>query len=344
MVNTKSKPHGAGIEPDRDERIAAQACEIASLREQVAALAAARDDETACRAQLALELDDLRESNAEWEWVFENSLDIVCNVGMDGRLQNVNKAMVDLLGVSKETLLSKQFSGYVHPEDFEHAMEQFAKLRAGCENITIEARCLDRNGDWRWISWTTPGFSLHRKNLHAIGRDTTQTKATQSELLFRLQHDPLTKLSNRLVFEQSLHGAISRAERNPTIHVALLMIDLNGFKSVNDTLGHAAGDVVLKAIAQRYGEHQRKTDVVCRLGGDEFAWIVEGPMPLVLDALVLKIREITCIPIAIGERLVQVGCSIGIARFPGAAVDAASLSAEADAAMYDEKRRMQRTR
>jgi diguanylate cyclase (GGDEF)-like protein len=235
-------------------------------------------------------------------------------------------------------MLDTSIFSTIHPDDVGRAQADFRKATAGSDRINIELRIRNANTDWRWISWTTPGFSTETDALYAIGRDITSQKALEQELLFQVQHDGLTKLKNRMVFEQAARSAVSRAERNPAVQVALLNIDLDGFKVINDTYGHAAGDLVLKTVAVRFTQLQRVTDIVCRLGGDEFAWILEGAKPLQADALARKITEVVAMPIPYDCVDLSVGCSVGVAMYTDAMAGVDALCEAADAAMYAVKR------
>jgi len=319
-------------------RLRSQAVQMHELNSKIAELEAARSTWSEQRMQLDVQIERYRQVKKEWEWFFDNSLDILCVVGLDGFFLDANKATTALLGLSKEELLTRSFFSLVHPDDMARALAEFKKVSTGSDRINIEVRSMDKNGDWRCISWTTPGFSTETNALYAIGRDITDQKSIERQLLFQVQHDALTKLSNRMMFDQSLRSAISRAERNPAVQVALLIIDLDGFKLINDTHGHSVGDHVLKTIAARYMEIQRKTDVVCRLGGDEFSWLIEGAKPLLIDVLVKKIADVTALPIEMGGLMVRVGCSVGAAVFGDTAHNADALYEQADADMFSVKK------
>lgn len=151
-------------------------------------------------------------------------------------------------------------------------------------------------------------------------------------------HDPLTHLANRLYFEQNLNKAISRSRRNQQLF-ALLMIDLDKFKPINDTLGHDAGDIALCEISQRLRQAVRDIDTVARLGGDEFGIILED----IKDAgaiypIVEKLRHRLQLPITQLEGQPSVGGSIGVAIYPTHSMDKAELLKLADTAMYCAKR------
>jgi diguanylate cyclase (GGDEF)-like protein/PAS domain S-box-containing protein len=320
------------------ERLRLQAARLSELDRKIAVLERRNAELKCSRDQLVEQLAHYREIKAEWEWFFENSVDMLCVTDAAGRLMSVNNALVQSLGYGREELISKSFGTLVHPEDLEKARAELQRISVGNDSTDFEVRCLHKNGEWRWISWTCPATTASVKNLYSIGRDVTDSKLTEAELLFRAQHDPLTRLANRAMFDQVLAQAIARTERNPASQVALLVIDLDGFKEINDRRGHAAGDAVLKTLAHRFTGHQRKGDLVCRIGGDEFAWVVESGSSILLEPLAERIIELVHQPIQFGDLTLEVGCSIGASICPEQAKDAETLFNQADAAMYTVKR------
>ena len=151
-------------------------------------------------------------------------------------------------------------------------------------------------------------------------------------------HDPLTGLPNRRLFEDRLEKALQRAERNQTL-AAVLLVDVDGFKQINDTYGHAVGDAVLRAFASRLEGRVRRADTIARTGGDEFTLVVAdlGQMRGA-ETLAQKLREDMDQPLTVGELQLRVPGSIGVAVYPRDALSADALCARADAAMYEEKR------
>lgn len=178
------------------------------------------------------------------------------------------------------------------------------------------------------------GHLLSRALWYAIER-----KERQSKLLFLAQHDQLTELPNRLLFRDRLEGALKRAERNGMV-VALMFIDLDRFKFINDTLGHDYGDELLKAAAQRIRAAVRAQDTVARLGGDEFTVILEGiSRPEDAAPVAEKVLAQMSSPFKLGQHEVSVTGSIGIAVYPTNARDSEELIRAADNAMYRVKDR-----
>ncbi|HYH40952.1 MAG TPA: EAL domain-containing protein [Burkholderiales bacterium] len=167
--------------------------------------------------------------------------------------------------------------------------------------------------------------------------DVTGEKEDERRIAFLAHHDALTGLPNRAMFMHECSEAIFRAQRRRS-RVALLYVDLDEFKQVNDSHGHAAGDAVLRAVAPRVQECVRKTDILARLGGDEFTVVIDDVQdPRDLAAIARKIIERLGDPFAIAGEEVQISASIGIACYPDDAIDVDSLLAAADTAMYAAK-------
>jgi diguanylate cyclase (GGDEF)-like protein/PAS domain S-box-containing protein len=172
----------------------------------------------------------------------------------------------------------------------------------------------------------------------SVIRDVTERRSMEEALEHQALHDPLTNLPNRTLFFDRLHQAINSARRQGT-QVAVVMLDLDGFKSVNDAYGHAAGDGVLKIVASRLSADMRATDTAARIGGDEFAWILPRVASRrAVDRMIRKRLGAAREHIAVDGDRVDVGVSAGIALYPDDGRDADSLIRHADAAMYSAKR------
>ncbi len=150
-------------------------------------------------------------------------------------------------------------------------------------------------------------------------------------------HDHLTGLPNRRLYQDRLANALERARRSES-HTALLVVDLNGFKLVNDTFGHHVGDIVLQRVGELFSSRIRRSDTVARTGGDEFTVILEEPTsPAAADHVGMSLMHLLDQPLLIGEHTVQIGASVGIAIFPEDARDMESLCIAADLRMYNIK-------
>jgi diguanylate cyclase (GGDEF)-like protein len=172
----------------------------------------------------------------------------------------------------------------------------------------------------------------------AAVRDITDRKAQEARLMHLAMHDSLTGLANRILLQDRAARAVAAAKRSGR-PLALLLLDLDRFKEVNDTLGHQIGDELLQQIAPRLQAHLREADSLARLGGDEFAILAPETGHLrAVCALAERIVETLSQPFPVGGLEVEIGVSIGIATFPEHGLDAKELLQRADVAMYTAKR------
>src|SRR5205823_2966716 len=179
----------------------------------------------------------------------------------------------------------------------------------------------------------------------------TLRKYAEEQLAFLAYHDKLTGLPNRVMFEELLDLSLARAQRNQQ-GVAVLFMDLDDFKLVNDSLGHAAGDELLRQVADRLREATRDTDLVARQGGDEFLLLLadmdlhgDSPIPdvsegqrMVAEAVAVRVHDCLRAPFVLDGTEFYVSASIGISMYPHNATDADGLLRNADAALYESKR------
>lgn len=237
------------------------------------------------------------------------------------------------------------FCASVHPDDQ-------AQVRAGelrCietgENHDEEYRVVWPDGTQRWLRETgnvVKDADGRAVRMMGVVRDITEEKAWARELYQLAHHDPLTGLPNRLVFEAHLAKSLDRARRHNT-RLALVFIDLNGFKAINDQYGHAVGDRVLVATGTRLSRTLRQSDTLARIGGDEFVAILEDfaesrPLEDEARAVAEKILRALSKAIQIGSTAHRAGASLGIAVFPEHAPNMDRLIHIADMAMYEAKR------
>ena len=237
----------------------------------------------------------------------------------------------------------------IHPEDRPHYDDTALLLHDGV-STEIEYRLVGFDGVTRWV-WErcTPRRIDGRLLVDGIVTDITERRKAQEELarardkLRELAyHDPLTDLANRLLFDEHLTKELARSARECT-SFAVLFVDLDDFKAVNDRHGHAAGDDLLREAASRLRSITRDADVVSRLGGDEFL-ILTGRMQGMGEArtsaiaLADRIRATMSVPAAVGGARVMPGASVGVAVYPADGVSADDLLRHADQEMYREKR------
>ncbi len=269
----------------------------------------------------------------------------------DGPTYYVSPQVRDLLGISPADYITKAgiWKSLIHPEDRQRMMDVHQLWR--------ETGKSPEAGDYRYVKPDGTTVWIHDRStlvrdadgtplfVQGVMFDITAQKEAELRMQHMAYHDPLTDLPNRAMFEEHLALALARAERSGA-SVAVLFMDLDGFKDVNDQLGHAAGDDLLRIVAQRLMEATRATDLLARLGGDEFLVLLadlpdeRGPSPTgVLEVVSNRITSRVAEPIPLRGQTVMTSISIGAAMCPDEARTADDLMRIADAAMYAHKRR-----
>ncbi len=253
-----------------------------------------------------------------------------------GRLAEVNPALCDMLGTSAADCTGASMDRFVHPADLPAAAAAFRRLvQAHLAANNQELRVVRPDGMTRWaLASTSPSGESDSYILQLV--DITARKDAEQRLVHQALHDALTGLPNRVLFLDRLGQALTALTRDPGM-VAVLFLDLDGFKSVNDTLGHARGDDLLKEIGSRLRHTVRASDTLARFGGDEFALLVHD-LGAASQAVELAERVVAAIrpPVRIDEHERSVTASIGIAVTSGSQ-DAGELLRRADVAMYQAK-------
>jgi diguanylate cyclase (GGDEF)-like protein/PAS domain S-box-containing protein len=238
-------------------------------------------------------------------------------------------------------LTPEEWLGRVHPDDVEQLKVDLDLHLAGrTANLTNEHRMRTRQGNWLWV--LARGVAVRDKEGAATRiagsmADIQERKASQEKLLFDAFHDPLTNLPNRALFMDRLDHALRRVRRRADLHAAVLFLDLDRFKIVNDSLGHPQGDELLRQIARRLEEVSRDGDTVARLGGDEFVVLLEEIRAVdEAEAIAGRIQATLSNPFTLGAQEVFTSASIGIAISSGDD-GAEDLLRDADTAMYSAK-------
>jgi len=296
----------------------------AALQERIAA--ARRSEE---RLMLALE----GSGQALWDWDIAGDR-IFCS-GRGSTLRGGPDQAFEITPQERQT--------HVHPDDLPVVLARVGEAFAGRTPIyEVEFRIRHHDGRWVWLH--SRGRVVERdgagRALRMVGTDAdvTRQKATEQQLRQRAEFDALTGLPNRGLFNDRLESAIERARRSGKT-LALLFLDIDHFKGVNDSRGHGAGDTLLRIVAERLLATVRGVDTVARLAGDEFTVILEGlAEPADAEVVAMKMVEALRPPMRIGADLVSVSTSVGLAVLSEADVDAASLLARADEALYEAKR------
>jgi diguanylate cyclase (GGDEF)-like protein/PAS domain S-box-containing protein len=273
-----------------------------------------------------------RRQTAHFRSLVTSSTDLVLVLGSDG-CRYVSQSVSRMVGREEVDLLGPGSERVVHPDD--RAAIGAATLHGGPPEIVF--RMLNRSGEWRNIEAHVTDLRADRwiRGVVLNGRDVTERIKLEEQLTHQAFHDGLTGLANRALFRDRLDHALARAARSDH-HVAVLLVDLDGFKQVNDTLGHDAGDELLREVARRFEGVVRASDTVARFGGDEFALLLEDVDEPETVALAQRMLEQLAEPIAIADRDVALGASIGIVIRPGTA-SGEELVRDADVAMYAAK-------
>lgn len=204
----------------------------------------------------------------------------------------------------------------------------------------VEFQASDDSGALRWLSLSgEPLFDVDQRFLgyYGTGRDITAKKAVEARIHFQAHHDALTGLANRMLLIDRLEHAMAQADSDGHA-LWVLFVDLDRFKRINDSLGHKAGDAVLKSVAQRMQAQLRPADTIARLGGDEFVLVLsDWPAGSLSLGLVQRMMDAVRAPYATNGNAILISCSVGIAVYPGDAATAELLVERADVAMYRAK-------
>ncbi len=282
----------------------------------------------------------LEASEARFRVMTESSLDLISVVDPDGTILYQSGALRSLLGYDPTETVGKNVFSMVHREDvdaFRTAMRRILDARHSSE--PIELRFRHRGGAWRTFEslGTNCLANPHIGGVVFNSRDVTDRKVIQQRIQHLAYHDTLTGLPNRSLLQDRLAHAIARAERSRR-KVAVLFIDLDNFKNINDTLGHDVGDELLRQVARRLSECVRLEDTIARQGGDEFIVLLDsledgGAASKVAQKILNGLRQ----PFALGASEQHVSGSIGIALYPEDGRDAQTLMKNADTAMFHGK-------
>lgn len=301
------------------------------------------------------ELRAAREVAARYRRLVEGTPNVSYTTGADGRTTYVSPQLEGLLGYTPEEWVADPslWARAILPEDRATVAEDWARARRAGRVFRAEYRMQARDGRILWVrdEATLVGRGRSR-TWHGILADITDRKRSEERAAFLAYHDALTGLPNRRMLEEVLELALARARRSGLV-VAVLYVDLDRFKEVNDGLGHAAGDQVLRTVARRMRSRVRDTDVVARLGGDEFVVVLADLPPgpgsgstsdarEVAESVARRVRQAVARPVEVAGRSVTVGASVGISLYPQVARDARGLLREADEAMYRSKREPER--
>jgi diguanylate cyclase (GGDEF)-like protein/PAS domain S-box-containing protein len=278
----------------------------------------------------------LRENEERYRLLFERNLAGVFRSTLDGRILEVNESLARIFGYEREEILKQtSFALYFTAEDRHRVM---ARLREQRTLSNVELRMRRKDGTPVWVLENmTLLESADGGVIEGTIIDITERKAAQEQVEYQAYHDVLTGLPNRLLFRDRIGVALAHARRSRRA-VAVMFLDLDQFKLVNDTLGHTVGDGLLQAAAERLVSCVRGDDTVARMGGDEFTILLSDlPDTRAAATVAQKVIDSISQPIDVDGHELFITTSIGISIFPDDGMDAETLLKNADRAMYRAK-------
>ena len=294
----------------------------------------------------------IQTSEKHYRFFVNNSPDIIYMLDQQGQFVFVNDRATELLGYTRKEFTGHHYSEFIHKEDLEKARFAFNTLSGnpntaqkvefrmrskypGSDSLCFESRSIIIKLDSSELSGTDSKGSFY--GIYGVARDVTEQKRSEEMIYFQLYHDALTELPNRILFKDRINYAISQANRNNR-KLAVMFLDMDRFKIINDSLGHLAGDKLLQEVAKRLKQCIRESDTLARIGGDEFNLMLSdiSSREDVLS-LVEKISTALKQPFLIEGNEVYVTFSIGTAIYPEDGSSSETLIKHADMAMYNIK-------
>lgn len=302
---------------------------LTAVADQIAmAIERKRSEEALRRSQERFELVTRATSDAIWDWNLSND-ELWWNEGFQ-----------KLFGYSGDEIASdlSSWSDRLHPDDADRVIHDIHRhIESGTHNWSDEYRFQRRDGSYAFV--IDRGYVVYdneNRPVRMLGSmmDVTVRKSLEDQLTHQALHDPLTKIANRVLFRDRVEHALSKLIRSH-VSIAVLFLDLDNFKAINDSLGHAAGDKLLVAVADRLQDCLRNSDTAARLGGDEFGVLIEsvthfGEAITIAD----RILEVFRLPFSVEGNEVYVGASIGVASGSTDTQGSEELLRNADLAMY----------
>lgn len=283
-----------------------------------------------------------RVSEKRFKAIARTAPDAIISIDESGHVIDWNPAATLIFGYERKDIIGRKYRRLLVPGEIEKRLQHIEAYLQGkiasLENSLAQVQAVRDDGliftaEFSATSWQTEKgrfFSLFL-------RDISERIEAEYKLRHQALHDPLTELPNRNLFKDRLTTAMEQARRNGTL-VAVMIIDLDNFKIINDTLGHGVGDKLLQIVAQRVNEQKRATDTIARLGGDEFG-VVQTNFTEPSDAMLFagKLRESIAETMTIEENIFQIGCSVGVTIYPHDSELSDNLLRNADIAMYQAK-------
>jgi diguanylate cyclase (GGDEF)-like protein/PAS domain S-box-containing protein len=284
----------------------------------------------------------MKDDSERFRSAFDHAAIGMAIVSSEGRWLQVNRSLCALLGYSARELMMTDFLSITHPDDLGTALSSIKELLKGkIPSHQMEKRYIHKQGHEVWVLWNVSlARDAYTGAAHLIFQiqDITDRKRAEERLLHDAFHDALTGLPNRALFMDHLGLAIARAKRNSEQKFAVLYLDLDRFKIINDSLGHMIGDQLLVGIARRLEQCLRPGDTIARLGGDEFTVLIED-ITDDSDTIYVaeRIQSELTVPFNLSGREVFTTVSIGIAPGSSSYERAEDILRDADTAMYRAK-------
>jgi len=291
--------------------------------------------------------DALRESEETLRATFSQAGVGIIITSPDRRYLQVNDKYCDMLGYTREELFRMSIADVLPPEAVENVQANRNKLvRGELQTVNHERQLLRKDGSLIWVNHATSlarGPNGEPMHFITVAEDISVRKQAEEQLTQLAHYDVLTRVPNRMLFYDRLNHALAEARRNQWL-VGVMFVDLDRFKNINDTLGHAAGDGLLQQVAERLRQSVRASDTVGRLGGDEFA-IVLSNLATIRDAeaAAQKIMASFSDPFRVDQAELFVTVSIGITLYPEDSAELDALIRNADIAMYRAKEKGRNT-
>ncbi len=289
-------------------------------------------------------LSALQESESRFHSAFDHSAVGMALVDPEGRWLQVNQALCHITGYDNQALVGKYFHSLVHPNDLGAALVKVHQLLEGSiPTFQMEQQYLHQNGSTIWVIWSVSlirDVTTRENRLVFQLQDISERKRAEAQLLHDAFHDGLTGLPNRALFLDHVKLTMERGKRHPNRQFAVLFLDFDRFKIVNDSLGHAVGDQLLIAIAGRLESCLRPGDTIARLGGDEFTVLLEEMRHYSESVEVAnRIQQALEEPFSIQGNELFISVSIGIADSSMGYEEPEDMLRDADTAMYRAKER-----
>jgi diguanylate cyclase (GGDEF)-like protein/PAS domain S-box-containing protein len=281
---------------------------------------------------------ELERAHGRYSALVEHRSDVICVIDADGVVRYASPAHLDVYGEHPDDRIGRLLRERVHPDDRQKVDEALARIvNESVDVVTVECRVVHPDGDIRHLEVTAANHMADDAVAGIVtnSRDVTERVVTANRLAHEAMHDELTGLPNRALLLDRLNQSLARARRSKS-RCAILYIDLDHFKLINDSLGHQVGDEVLVMAADRLRNSLRSDDIVARLSGDEFVILTEDAGDAVaIRTVTERVRQSICEPFTIDGRLITIDCSIGISLADGARAEV--MLQQADTALYRAK-------